>query len=111
MPIKSQGISIKQKTSYQLAEVDESGATIKTEITQSADKQKIKNPATGNNVQVTLSKLDGSGTGESHYDFAQCFPVSATVNSHSDVDTNVEVGGQKQDMTMKLNISMSIEPR
>ena len=109
-PIKSQGMTINQTTTYQLVSVDDDRLTLKAALTQTAANQKVRNPAMPG-LNVDLTKMTGTGTGESTLDLAHILPVLATVTSHSEILMGMNVGGQKQAMTMKMDMKLHIESK
>ena len=110
MPIKSQGMTFNQKATYELASVDGDRAAVKTTVTQTASNQKIQNPMMPG-TKVDLSKMTGNGTGEVSLDFTQILPPEASVEYHQDMTMNISNAGQKQNMNMKLDLTLHIESK
>jgi len=110
MPIKSQGMTINQTTTYQLASVDGERLTLKSTLVQSAANQKIQNP-TMPGLKVDLTKMDGKGTGDLKHDLTQILPSEATLDSYSKLSMAVDMGGQKQSMAMKIDLNLRLESK
>jgi len=78
MPIKSQGMTLNQTATFQLASIEGEQAAAKTSVTQTASNQKIQNPMMPG-TKVDLIKLNGNGTGELKFELTQLVPTEATV--------------------------------
>ena len=110
MPVKSQGMTIDQTTTYELASLDDEKASIKVTLAQRAANQKIANP-TMPGVKVDVSKLTGSGSGDLTQDLSQIIPLSSTMDARQDMSMAVNTGGQKQEMTMGLAMNIKLESK
>jgi len=108
--LSSQGMTIDQTATYQLASIDGERLNLKTTIAQSAANQKMQNPSMPG-VKLDLSKLTGEGTGEVTSDLTQLLPREATIESHTDLSLTMNMGGQKQAMTMKLDLTLRLETK
>ena len=53
----------------------------------------------------------GNGTGESTFDLAQLMPATGTANIHSETSMSMNIGGQNQAMTMKMDVSLQFEAK
>lgn len=103
LPIKSQGMTLTQTTSTELISRDDHQATFKISLTQTATNQKISNPAMPG-LKVDLTKLSGTGTGETTIALNQLLPTQATLNSQTDL--TVGMGGGNPPPTMKMTMEM-----
>jgi hypothetical protein len=110
MPIKSQGMTIDQTMDYQVLSIDGDQVTLTNALTQSAVNQKIQNPAMPS-LNASLTKMTGSGTASSTLDLAHLLPVAGEVNLHSDMAMAIDMAGQKQNMTMKMDVDMRLEQK
>jgi hypothetical protein len=110
MPIKSQGMNITQTTTYQLASVEGDVLDIKNTLEQHAANQKIQNPAMPG-LKVDVTKMTGSGTGDTKINLTQVLPAQATMGSKSEVVMAVNMAGQKQTMTMKMDMKLRLETK
>jgi hypothetical protein len=108
LPLKSQGMTMEQTTTYTLVNAEEEKITTKAAIVQRAGNQKVSNPAMPG-VKLDLTKMSGTGTGETTFDLSQLGPQSAAVESHSEVSMAMNAGGQKQAMTVKIDLNVQIE--
>jgi hypothetical protein len=109
-PIRSQGLTINQSSSYQLLSIEGDRVSAKVAINQSAANQKISNPAMPN-VKMDLVKMTGTSTGEATYDLTQLMPVSGNTDMHSELLMGGMTGAQKQNMTMKMDMNMRMESK
>jgi hypothetical protein len=110
VPLKSQGMTITQTTGYQLASVDGENLTVKSTVTQSAANQKIESPAMPG-LKMDLNKMTGKGTGEARINLTQVLPAQATMDSKSEIEMAMNLGGQKQAMAMKMDVKLKLEPK
>jgi hypothetical protein len=101
--IKSQGMTLDQVATYELVSVDSQSATIKTDIVQTAAKQKIQSPSMPG-MMVDLTKMSGKATGEAKLDQTKPFLVEGHGTMHSEMDMSMNMAGQDQTMSMKLNV-------
>ena len=110
MPIKTQGMTIDQTATYEVVSLEGERLTTKSTSTQNAANQKVQNPALPG-LKVDLTKMVGNGTGESTFDLAQLMPATGTANIHSETSMSMNIGGQNQAMTMKMDVSLQFEAK
>ena len=110
MPIKSQGMTLTQTTTYQLASVEGEALNVTSTLVQHAANQKIQNPAMPG-LKMDVTKMTGSGTGNTTINLAQILPSQAKMDSKSEVAMEMDVGGQKQTMTMKVDMNLLLESK
>src|SRR5262249_26698764 len=106
--VKTQGMTIDQTMTYELASVEGENMTIKVNFTQSAANQKFESP-TMPGMKLNLTKMTGSGAGEKTMDLGHLIARAATLELHSDYAMAMDMGGQKQNMTMKLDVKVQLE--
>jgi hypothetical protein len=109
VPLKSQGMTIEQTSTYKLASIEGERLSVTSTLTQRASKQKIQNP-TMPGMKMDLDKMTGSGTGEMKYDLARLLP-QGTTEGHSEMSMSMDMGGQKQSMNMKLDVKAVLETK
>jgi hypothetical protein len=110
VPLKSQGMSIDQTTTYELVSLNEDTLNTKVSINQTAPKQKVQSPAMPN-MKLDLLKMSGTGTGEVSRNLGQLLPLSGAITSHTDLLMGVGVGAQQQTMSMKMDIDLHLEAK
>lgn len=110
MPLNSQGMTINQTATYQLVSVEGERVTAKSIIAQSASNQKIQNPAMPA-LMIDVKKMAGTGTGEITLDLAQAMPAHGNTDSHSELSMEMNTSGQKQPMTMKVDLNVRLEAK
>ncbi len=110
MPVKSQGMTINQTATYELASIEGERVTAKCTLAQNASNQKIQNP-TMPSLKVDLTKMVNKGTGNFRLDLAQLLPPEATLDMHSEMAMAMNMGGQKQTMTMTMDMNVQIEAK
>jgi hypothetical protein len=108
MPLKSQGMMIEQTATYQLVSIDGERLTTKSTMTQSATNQKIENPAMPG-VKVDVNKMIGNGTNDVTIDLAKLLPEKGNGGLHSELSMEMNMGGKKQPLEMKMNLNFHLE--
>jgi hypothetical protein len=109
MPLTSQGMTVNETATYELASLDPEGlqGSVKSSVVQSAANQKIENPAMPG-LKMNLVKMAGTSTGSISFDLGKVMPLESTLESHSDMTMEMETGGQKQTVTMKMGMNLQL---
>jgi hypothetical protein len=110
LPIKSQGMTIDQTSTYELVSLEGEIFKTKSTIVQQAANQKIQNPAMPG-IKVDLTKMTGKGNSERTFDLSKLLPTAGTGRVHTETAMSMNMGGQKQAMTMKMDMDVRIETR
>jgi hypothetical protein len=108
--LKSQGMTIDQTTTYELVTLEGERFTTKSTIVQHAANQKIQNPAMPG-LKLDLIKMVGNGSSQSTFDLAHLLPSAGTGKVHSETSMNMNMGGQKQPMNMKMDMTLGFEAK
>jgi len=108
--VKSQGMTIDQVENCELASLEENIATIKASTKQSASNQKMSIPGQPG-LSMTLEKLSGSGTGTSTYDLTRLMATKASAKVTSDMMTSISAQGQKQQVSIKTDVTVNLESK
>jgi hypothetical protein len=107
MRLTQNGMVIKQTATQELLSISGDTGKIAMKLKQTADRQKISQ----NGANVDVLSLNSTGTGEMSFDLAKLVPSLATVSLTSDSKMNVEAMGQKNDMSMKLEMTMGMQAK
>jgi hypothetical protein len=107
MNIVQQGMSLEQVATYELISMKGDTAQAKSTLTQNAANQKIVNPQMPN-LKVDLVRLRADGSGEVTFDLGRIVPPKAVADIHSEASMAVDMGGQKQGMSMKMDINVQV---
>ena len=110
MTAKSQGMTINRTVSSELTALEGDQGTVKSTILESAGNQKIPNPMMPG-TQVNLTRMTGNGSGEITFNLAQLVSQPLNAQIHSEVFMALSAGGQKQNMSMKLDQSFQLAPK
>jgi len=110
LPLRSQGMAITQTMTYELASIKGEILTVKSTLLQHAANQKIENPSMPG-LKMDLTKMTANGSGTASLNLAQIMPSKATMDSKSDIAMEMNISGQKQAMTMKMDIKLVFESR
>jgi hypothetical protein len=108
--LKSQGMTIDQTINYELVSREGDRLTLRSILTQNAASQKIQNPAMPG-LKVDLEKMTGTGTGSSTFDLARIMPLTGTLAEKMEVVMGMNAGQQKQDMNMKMDMTVTLETK
>lgn len=109
-PLQSQGMKINQTATYELVSLDGDRLSTAVTMTQSASNQKIQNPAMPQ-MKLDVTKLTGSGRGNLTLNLGQVMPLMATLQAQTEMSLSVDMGGQKQKMTMKTGMNLRLESK
>jgi hypothetical protein len=110
IPIRSQGMTIDQTGTSELVSIEGDRLTTKSTFTQRASNQKVESPAMPG-LKVDLIKMNGTGTGESNYDLGKLLPIAGTTILHSETDMAMNMGGQKQPISTKMDLNVRLESK
>ena len=110
MPIKSQGMMIDQTSTSELVSIEGERLTTKGTVTQRASNQKIESPAMPG-LKLDLIKMVGNGTGESTFELGKLLPSTGTTDLHTETDMAMDMGGQKQPISTKLDLNVRLESK
>ena len=62
-------------------------------------------------LKVDLTKMTGKGTGESTFDLAKLLPSAGTTDLHSETSMAMDMGGQKQAISTKMDLNVRLEAK
>lgn len=110
MPIKSQGMALDQTTVYELVSFEDERVSTRSTVSQRAGNQTVDNPAMPG-VKAQLTRLDGRGKGEVTFDLTRILPQTGNAELHTDMAMAIDAGGQKQAMTMKMDVQVGLEAK
>ena len=108
--LKSQGMTIDQTAAYELVSLEGSRLTLRNTITQNAANQTIQNPAMPS-LKMNLNKMTGNGDGTTTYDLAHIMPVTGTLDEKTDLVMSLNIGQQKQNMEVKMDMNFIFEAK
>jgi hypothetical protein len=110
MTIKSQGMTIDQTGTSELVSIEGERVTTKGTFTQRASNQKIESPAMPG-LKVDLIKMIGTGTGQNTFDLGKLLASSGTTDLHSETDMAMNMGGQKQPISTKMDLNVRLQSK
>lgn len=108
--LKSQGMTVNQTAVYEVLSLDGDRLSTAITMTQSASNQKIQNPAMPQ-MKLDVTRLTGSGRGNMTLDLGQVMPLTATLQAQTEMSLSMDMGGQKQKMTMKTGMNLRLESK
>jgi hypothetical protein len=110
LTVQNKGITVEQKTRYELVSLQGERMTIKSVVAQSAPKQKFQNPAVPS-VTMDLLSHKGRATGKSTLDLTQIFPSDSTSSAHVDMSMAFDAEGKRQTMSVKMAFQVEIKAK
>lgn len=108
--LKTQGMLVDQTETYEITALEDDSVTLKTGITQTAANQKIESPAMPG-MKVDISKMETKGTGTATINLGKLLPTAGTMEGHTEMNMGMDMGGQKQTMSMKMDMTATIESK
>jgi hypothetical protein len=108
--IKSQGMTMNQAITSELASLDGNHLTLNNTITQNADHQKIQNSSMPG-MKMDLTKITGSGSGTSTFDLTSFMPSTLTLDEKFEMLMDMDMGKQKQSMNMNMTVNVTLESK
>ena len=111
IPVKQGGIEAVTIATYTLEKLSSEGCTLAVTMKQTAGPQDIDNPQLPPGTTMHLDDMQSGGSGSLQILFGRIMPAASTMTLASAMETTLEVGGQKQGMTMKTDIQVEIESK
>lgn len=109
-PLVSQGMKIDQTLTYELVSVEGDQFKAKVTLTQRAANQKMENPSMPG-MKIDVTRMTGNGSGNLSFDLAHVMPTQGTIDTHSEVSMQLDAGGRKQAMQMKVDSNIRLESK
>ena len=103
------GVTVFQKTGYEITAYDGKSVTLQTAIEQTAPQQAVTNPALPAGSDVQLERYTGSGSGTMRLTLSELVPTSEATLDNS-MAMNVNVGGMAQQMVVTTSMKMAVAP-
>ena len=110
MPIKSQGMTIEQTATYEVVSLEGERLATKSAVVQHAANQKVQNPAMPG-LKLDLTEMAGKGTAELTLDLAKLLPAKGASDFHSETSLALNLGGQNQPMSVKMDLNVRFEAK
>jgi hypothetical protein len=107
--ITQNGLTLKQTATYTLGELGRNGGKATVAIAQKADRQQMNAPGLPPGATIQLEEMTGSGEGEAQLDLTRLTPPSASMQSKGNMRATIEMGTQKQPMTMAMEMDLKVE--
>lgn len=109
--IRENGIAVDQVTTYEVAELTDTGVTLAIDIKQSAETGPMDDPNLPPGATATINKFAGQGNGTSRFAFDQPMVVDADLSITVESSIEMSMQGQTQSMDMTMGMSTVIRPR
>jgi len=109
--LDQQGIKIDQVATYEVVAIDGKMVKLKFTVQLSAPPQTMQMPQMPAGMGAKLNEMSGSGMAEATLDLSKVLPVTTTGKNTMSMNLSVDQAGQKQDMSLKINLDMKLEPK
>ena len=109
-PLASQGVTIQQTSSYELASLQGEHAVIKSTVVQSAANQTVQVPSMPG-MKLKLTKFVGNGIVSTTFDLGQLLPAERVTQLHTEQHLDMNAGGQPQSIVVKTDVSLRLETK
>lgn len=107
--VKANGVSMEQRSTYEVLEMARGGATLGVTIAQTAGAQTMSPPGMPPEIQATVVDMKGAGKGRLTLSDGS-MTLYGDMAMHSDVTMDITMGGQSQRMPITTEIKMTISP-
>jgi hypothetical protein len=108
MPVKSQGMTIDQTTAYELVSIEGNRVTVKDTVEQRAANQKFQSRIMPG-LPLDLTKMVGKGSDDIALDLTRLMPRQGTSALVSEAVVEMNLGGQKNSVTVKTTVDLRFE--
>jgi hypothetical protein len=107
--ITQDGISVREKTYYQLVALEGPRVLVRTQSVQSAEKQRAVPPGLPEGVTAEVVSLRGSAAGEIELDLRRLVPESAHEEIAVDISFVIRQGQTEREMSLRGDSGVEIE--
>jgi hypothetical protein len=111
--MQSGGIKFNQSATHEIVAVNDSGMTVKTQITQLALPQDLKLPNVGKSAKVKLNSLTSKGEGQYQIRFDSLLPIAGNLSINSDSKMSIQVSPKEPptNMVNRVGIDLTISEK
>jgi hypothetical protein len=108
--LQVKGIQFNQSSTYEIAEINDRGMTIKTKIVQSAPQQDIAIPGTGKEVKAKLNSLTSNGEGKYVVLFDSLLPIDGNLSTTTNSNMSIQNSSKEQptNINSKIGVDLNI---
>ncbi len=108
--LQVKGIQFNQSSTYEIADINDRGMTIKTKIVQSAPQQDIAIPGAGKEVKAKINSLNSNGEGKYVVLFDSLLPVDGNLSTTTNSNMSIQNSSKEQptNVTSKIGIDLNI---
>lgn len=107
---KTQGVTLEETSTFEITAIKGDEIKLKTIQKQSADSQKAENPAMPG-MKMDLTKLHSEGTGTATVNLSKVMPVLLEFKLSNETTMSINLGGEDQAMTMKMDATVRMESK
>jgi len=109
--IKQNGMEVQQTADNELVAIKGNVAKVRTQLTQTADRQPMSPPGLPAGATVELIQLKSTGSGDSEVDLTKLMPQSGQMQLKSNTKAHIKMQGQEQDMSTDLELTVDVKKR
>lgn len=104
-------LKVDQTSTYEIVSIEGSVVKVKFSVQLNAPPQAMKSAQMKAGLEATLNKFQGSGVNEATFDLTKVLPVSSSGKNAITMDMSLKDGTQAQNVLMKMNVDMKLEPK
>jgi hypothetical protein len=105
------GITLDQTALNELTSLQGESGLLAVTIKQTAEPQQLQPPNLPAGTRVDLTSFSSTGGGQTAFDLGSLLPTRCEVKLHMEMGTTVQAGAEKQPMTMKMDMAMTMMGR
>ena len=107
-PSNVSGMNLNQTATYELMDLQDGVATLKTTVEQQANPQNLTLPQLPAGSTMALKSFASQGQGEVIMRLDQLMPVRSVVSINSNSEMTLKIAGNPEELTMKTKLSMEM---
>ena len=107
--VNASGIAMQQKSTWEVQSIEGSDVKVKVTIEQAAGAQPINSAGMPAGAEMSLDKMNGTGSGTAVFHLNGLVPTS-DVSTSSTMYMSINVGGQSQPVTVAVTAKVGVVP-
>ena len=107
--LEQSGLPIENQIYYTLLSRSGNKLKMKVKLQQRATSKTLNLPQLPPGTTAELNQFDSSGSGNVTHDLSRVAPSQSTMQSSSNIDTNITAKGKSQNLRMKMGLNLTIQ--
>jgi hypothetical protein len=109
VPSELRGVKMTQTIEYELVLLEGNTAELKMKLSQSADRQALRDPDMPPGMEMELISMKGNGTGTAKVDLRRAAALKTTLDTTTTVEMRTADGEEGQEMKQTMEIKVELE--